>query len=851
MSGSYFVALQGPSAPPSVRELSAPRVVIGREAGDIVVPDARCSSTHAEILFDGRTVRVRDLGSTNGTLVNGARVDDIAWTPGMTLQIGAHALVLREVRAAGPAKGRTVAGNVMLGGPGQAPPPAGPAPGPAPMGAPPGYPPSYAAAPAAPPYGQQPMPPPGGMGAAMPPPGMMPQPGMMPPGYAAQPKKGMPVWLIAIPVALLGACGVIGGALLIGAKAASTTESATGAPVLTEAREANVKFVWFSGQPGATAKGGTSAARIRVGPNKSGMVSVGVSEEFAGGGGNQWKTATWLAAFNTARTTGGSLSDYEFNVHVGGHVDGPSAGMLTTSTMIALLRDHPPRPDTTMTGTINPDGTAGPVGGIVQKMQGAKADGLKRFGFPIGTRQHKDMQTGQMVDLMATGQGLGLEVKEISDVYEAYEFLTGDKLPRVEPIADAEMEPPPEAQALLRAKVATWKARVDRELGQLKAEVKRTGTAAQIVSPMLAEADKSYVQAQQYERNGFMVPALEAYAQTAIAIGVATHATTSVFHIQRGDMKSLFAAVDTSSRIKPEVESYGTQLEVKAHGKTRGGQISTTYAFTHYVTARAATMIGDDFLQTAVQIIKAAESGQLKNVRTEAVMAEIATKAMVTMLYYDIARVYLDYAKDVQDLITDEGAAPPIDGAAVDRTVKGYASASAAVLAYFDAIITEEIAKDSRLSPDEAQAKIANAEPDYYLGRKANALSEYTGNAAATDGAKLMRLGAASLSYINGAKLVNKWYALDASKDKDGKLVLGNRRALTAQLDLARRSAREAAARAKGSVGFVPSPARLAFQNGNAFREGSDEDKLNALASYWSATFWSELAATGTPMKAQ
>lgn len=845
MSGSYVVALQGPSAPPSVRELSSPRVVIGREAGDIVVPDGRCSSTHAEILFDGRTVRVRDLGSTNGTLVNGTRSDDIAWTPGMSLQIGAHTLVLREVRAAGPAKGRTVAGNVVLAPPPHAPPPGAPGMGPPPGGGY-GHAHAYGSAPTVAAYGQ---PPHGGMGAPPPPPGMAPGMGMMP-GYAPPPKKPFPIWLIAVPVALVAACGVIGGALLLGAKASSTTETATGAPVLTEPREANVKFVWFSGQPGPTAKGGTSAARIRLGPNKSGMVSVGVSEEFAGGGGNQWKTATWLAAFNTTRTTGGSLSDYEFNVHVGGHVDGPSAGMLTTSTMVALLRNHPPRTDTTMTGTINPDGTAGPVGGIVQKMQGAKADGLKRFGFPIGTRQHKDMQTGQMVDLVAFGQGLGLEVKEISDVYEAYEFLTGDKLPRVEPIADAEMEPPADAQALLRAKMTTWKARVDRELGQLKAEVKRTGAASQIVSPMLIEADKAFAQAQQYERNGFMMPALEAYAQTAITIAAAARATTSIFHIQRGDMKSLFAAVDTSSKVKPEVESYGAQLEVKAHGKTRGGQISTTYAFTHYVTARAATMIGDDFLQTALQIIKAAESGQLKNYRTEAVMTQIATKAMVTMLYYDIARVYLDYAKDVQDLIVDEGTAPPLDGAAVDRTVKGYASASAAVLAYFDALITEEIAKEKKLSADEAQGLIAEKEPDYYLGRKANALSEYTGTSPATDGTKLMRLGAASLSYINGAKLVNKWYALDASLDKDGKLSLGNRRALTAQLDLARRTAREAAARAKATAGFVPSPARLAFQNGNALREGSDEDKLNSLASYWSATFWSELAATGNTPKA-
>lgn len=846
MSGSYVLMVQGPSGPPQVRELSLPRVVIGREAGDVVVPDGRCSSTHAEILFDGRTVRVRDLGSTNGTLVNGARMDDIPWTPGMVLQIGAHTLTLRELHpAGGPAKGRTVAGNVMLG-----PPPGQPPPGPAPGY--PGGPPAPGAYPPA--YGQMPAggPPPGYAGPGVPPPpgGMGGGPGMNP-GYGAPPPKkgGFPIWAIAIPVALLGACGIVGGACLLGAKAASDQATgASGAPVLTEAREANVKFVWFSGQPGPTAKGGTSAARIRVGPNKAGTVSVGVSEEFAGGGGNQWRTATWLAAFNTSRTLNSSLSDYEFNVHVGGHVDGPSAGMLTTATMLALVRNHPPRPDTTMTGTINPDGSAGPVGGIVQKMQGAKADGLKRFGFPIGARQHKDMQTGQTVDLMTVGAGLGLEVKEISDVYEAYEWMTGDKLPRVDPVAEAEMEPAADSQALLRAKVGTWKARIERELAGLKSEIQRTGAAGQAVLPALQEADKSYVQAQQYERNGFMMPALEGYANTAIQIAATTKSATALFHASRNDLKSVLSGVDTASKVKPEVESFGAQLEVKAHGKTRGGQISTTFAFSHYVVARAATMIGDDYMQSTIAILQAVEAGKLKV--TKPVIEALFKKAATATLYYEIARSYLEFAKDLQDLIVEEGAAQPIDGASVDRSVKGYASASAAVLAYFDALVVDELAKEKNISADDARDIVAMNEVDYYLGRKANALAEYTGSAQATDGVKLMRLSAASLSYFNGAKLVNKHYALGGSFDKDGKLVLENRRALTAQLELARRNAREAAARAKAAAGFVPSPARFSFQSGNALREGSDEDKLNALASYWQSTFWSELAATGRPVAA-
>jgi len=50
-----------------------------------------------------------------------------------------------------------------------------------------------------------------------------------------------------------------------------------------------------------------------------------------------------------------------------------------TSTLLALLHGDTVRADTAMTGTINPDGSAGPVGGIPLKIEGAKEKGLKRL----------------------------------------------------------------------------------------------------------------------------------------------------------------------------------------------------------------------------------------------------------------------------------------------------------------------------------------------------------------------------------------------------------------------------------------------------------------------------------------
>jgi pSer/pThr/pTyr-binding forkhead associated (FHA) protein len=56
-------------------QVSSPVTVLGRGAeADVVVDDAGVSRRHAEVHTDGDRVRVVDLGSTNGTFVDGERV---------------------------------------------------------------------------------------------------------------------------------------------------------------------------------------------------------------------------------------------------------------------------------------------------------------------------------------------------------------------------------------------------------------------------------------------------------------------------------------------------------------------------------------------------------------------------------------------------------------------------------------------------------------------------------------------------------------------------------------------------------------------------------------------------------
>ncbi|HSC31969.1 MAG TPA: adenylate/guanylate cyclase domain-containing protein [Gemmatimonadaceae bacterium] len=63
--------------------------VVGRASvSDLPVFDPTISRRHAELTSDGLTIRVRDLGSSNGTFVNGARVTEGSVSPGDTIAFG-------------------------------------------------------------------------------------------------------------------------------------------------------------------------------------------------------------------------------------------------------------------------------------------------------------------------------------------------------------------------------------------------------------------------------------------------------------------------------------------------------------------------------------------------------------------------------------------------------------------------------------------------------------------------------------------------------------------------------------------------------------------------------------------
>ncbi len=86
------------------------RTIIGRGSeADITLDDTGTSRKHVEILWDGTRAQVTDLGSTNGTKLNGEKVAKALLQPDSVVEIGRTRIVFRVLaQAADVAPGSNV-----------------------------------------------------------------------------------------------------------------------------------------------------------------------------------------------------------------------------------------------------------------------------------------------------------------------------------------------------------------------------------------------------------------------------------------------------------------------------------------------------------------------------------------------------------------------------------------------------------------------------------------------------------------------------------------------------------------------------------------------------------------------
>ena len=129
--------------------------------------------------------------------------------------------------------------------------------------------------------------------------------------------------------------------------------------------------------------------------------------------GSMAKDSVFNAASVIRSLTDKDIRDYDIHVNVigGGKIDGPSAGAAITVCIISALTERPIRQDVAITGEISLRGKVKPVGGIFEKIYGARRKGIKLVAVP------KDNEKEVPLGLE------DIEVKSISHIEELMEIV--------------------------------------------------------------------------------------------------------------------------------------------------------------------------------------------------------------------------------------------------------------------------------------------------------------------------------------------------------------------------------------------------------------------------------------------
>ena len=584
-------------------------------------------------------------------------------------------------------------------------------------------------------------------------------------------------------------------------------------------------------------------------PVNTGEVGVFIGGNVSGGLGQQWEAAVWLSSFIAASALNKDLTDFEFHASTAGRIDGPSAGALVTVGFLASMTGAAIDPKATMTGTVNPDGTVGTVGGIVHKFTQALAEGKTRLGYPVGRRYDIDMNTNLRVDLEQLARDAGGEAREISDIWEAYEFLTGTKLPAPVPVTERDMELDPAVDTRFKAKYDGWKTEFDanfNDLVELYTQGKLVGGTLQLAE----EAEREFLAAESLLSQGLIssaynrILAAVTYASTARLIWMVQ------YHVALGDIN---AAVDTLSVFTSSIDATHEAMErVGAiDPSTLGGHLQMISAFQSAITGWGFNFYGSAALMDAAAYLAQLYDVPAAYLGDPALQEELFSKVRGGALTMASSFVNSQKALDAIDIEVAESVKYWCSLPASRRLARSYSSAAAANIQYYESIVVEPAARAASMHPDDAREYYMAINNDYLVAYHAMAMPDHPGMPSEFKRSwgetslpwSLGVLSGALLSYFKVSLLVAQEYSLQLTYDWLGQATgVVNQKAFISAMNGAERKARQHAHSAKVATGAIPIQSKIHYQNAIVLRDGNVADKLQALQLFWMSSMYSQTA---------
>ncbi len=578
-------------------------------------------------------------------------------------------------------------------------------------------------------------------------------------------------------------------------------------------RTLEVSALYYTIDPREGPTGGVSAVKVTAGPNPGGEFRVGFFESEVGGSGPMWRASGWMAVAMAVLLTGIDPSSVRFSFDIAGRIDGPSAGALMTVATLAALRGDTVRKDAA-TGTINPDGSIGPVGGIPQKLEGTAKAGKKLVLVPSGQRFEVDGKTGQQVDVVDFGRRLGLEVKEVPDIYAAYEELTGKSLAKPTAVG-RRPEVTGTAFDRMKAKAQEWLARYKEARGEYDSlpEVVKIEATEGLVS----EADAMASRAERLMSQGLMGGAYSAAFNAALRAAMAAQVGRYIELYSSQGLGAAISKLSSSFAVETKVKALADRLKAE-QPRTLSDANALMQAYSGLINALGLSIIASNILK-----------GQPQS-EEEAVGMIVGSS-----IYYTVANMMVESAKDAWDVGSNLGNPVKVDAAVVPKMAEFFRRAAEANLNLFETVIVDElVAKPQGMNLEVAKRLLMNQDLSYAIARGdvdvLPALDRYFGGGTPSSYAAL---GGALSAYSMSTALLAKYYSLEAQLDENmTPVAFGREKAMLNMVNLADQQAQQAINHLQ-QKGADPALLTIGYEMARVGREGEAVDKLDALSTLW------------------
>lgn len=563
--------------------------------------------------------------------------------------------------------------------------------------------------------------------------------------------------------------------------------------------------------------GGLAEDKVEVGTSPDGEMRVEFSEDEVTGFGPMLRAAMWNASTLAVLLAGESPAK-EFRFEVSGLADGPSSGAVSTVAVLAAMRGDSLVAKTAMTGTIQPDGSLGPVGGIPEKVRGASEQKYERVGIPIGMRNSTSVATGDPVDVVSMGKELGVEVTELANIYEAYEFMTGKPLPAVPPGGNVKLGNA--SYERLNAKTSLMLANY--EEARSKA-AKISDFSQSLLETLGAEAVTAADRASELRSQGQVAGA---FTSAVLAWGYARAVGATGEVLDAVLFESTDAAIEMIDDSRVVIDKVNALMDVLKTftPKSPSDASALMTAFANAIDGLSLVSFAEDQIN---EVVGAMSDGSLTK-------DEAVAELVLPLVYNEFAAVQVESTKELFDAGRDLGTTDMPGSANVPALASLLRKASDANLEAFRTQVVDEFAASLDRSSDTVLSALADKDLDVALAtfqkQSLADVTDYLGKSAASDYAVL---GYGINNYSRTAQILMK-YSSNGITDKDFNLTgVRSESALSAALDLGK-SHLSANITMLRDHSIEPSAEVGLFESAGIDREGDVQEKFSALGKYWS-----------------